>query len=120
MLSFVAGVTEEAYFRLLLPLLATMAWPGDGPGGMPGAAVGFAGSALLFGAAHRYQGWRGMATTTVVAVGTTALYLASGSLLLAMGDHALIDLGSLVVRPWVRQVVGRRSARHARTRDGSG
>ena len=37
----------------------------------------------------------------------TALYLASGSILLAMAYHALIDLGSLMVRPWVRQLVRR-------------
>lgn len=105
-LSLVAGVTEEGYFRLLLPLLAALAWPGG-----PGATAGFAGSALLFGLAHRYQGWRGMVTTGIVAAGMTALYLASGSLVLAMAYHALIDLGSLVVRPWVRAAVARRIRR---------
>lgn len=113
-LSLVAGVTEEGYFRLLLPLLAAMAWPGFGPGygsgfapGL-GAVAGFAGSTLLFGAAHRYQGWRGVATTTVVGALFAALYLMSGSLALAMAYHALVDLGSLVVRPWLRQAVERR------------
>ncbi|WP_375380351.1 CPBP family intramembrane glutamic endopeptidase [uncultured Sphingomonas sp.] len=106
-LSFVAGLTEEGYFRLLLPLLAAMARPGGG-----GALAGFAGSTALFGFAHRYQGWRGVATTTVVGAGLTALYLGSGSLALAIGYHALIDVGSLVVRPWVRQAVRRR--KHAK------
>ena len=93
-LSITAGVTEEAYFRLLLPLLATQAF---------GSAVaGFTGATLLFGWAHRYQGWRGVAATTVAGAALVAGYLATGSLVAMMAFHAAGDLGHLVVRPAVR------------------
>lgn len=93
-ISITAGVTEEAYFRLLLPLFATQA---------TGSAVtGFAGATLLFGAAHRYQGWRGVAATTVAGAALSVGYLATGSLLAMMAFHAAGDLGHLVLRPAVR------------------
>lgn len=95
-----AGVTEEAYFRLLLPLLATQAFGN--------AVAAFAGATLLFGAAHRYQGWRGVAATTVAGSAMAAAYLATGSLWAAMAFHAAGDLGHLVVRPAVRGWIGRR------------
>ena len=95
-----AGVTEEGYFRLLLPLLGTQAF-----GNAPAA---FAGATLLFGAAHRYQGWRGVAATTVAGAAMTAGYLATGSLLAVMGFHAAGDLGHFVLRPAVRGWIERR------------
>lgn len=96
-----AGVTEEAYFRLLLPLLATLA---------TGRAVAaFIGATLLFGAAHRYQGWRGVLATTFAGAALTAGYLATGSLVAMMAFHAVGDLGHLVLRPAVRgRIEGRR------------
>ena len=95
-----AGVTEEAYFRLLLPLLATQAFGS--------AVVAFAGATLLFGAAHRYQGWRGVAATTVAGAALTAGYLATGSLVAMMAAHAVGDLGHFVLRPAVRAWIERR------------
>ena len=97
-----AGVTEEAYFRLLLPLLGSWA---------TGSAVaGFAGATLLFGAAHRYQGWRGVAATTVAGAALSAGYLATGSLIAVMAFHAAGDLGHLVIRPAVRGWIERRKS----------
>ncbi len=90
-LALVAGVTEELFFRLLLPLLIVLA------GGS--AAAGFAVSTLLFGYAHRYQGWRGVAGTVVAGVLLTLVYLVSGYLWAAMLVHAAIDLNGLVLRP---------------------
>lgn len=95
-----AGVTEEAYFRLLLPLLATQAFGN--------AMAAFAGATLLFGWAHRYQGWRGVAATTVAGAGLAAGYLATGSLPAMMAFHAAGDLGHLVLRPAVRGWIERR------------
>ena len=89
-----AGVTEEAYFRLLLPLLATL---------VTGSAVaGFAGATLMFGLAHRYQGWRGVVATAVAGAGLAGFYLATENLVAAMAIHAAGDLGHLVIRPAVR------------------
>ena len=98
-LAVTAGVTEEAYFRLLLPLLATQAF-----GSAPAA---FGGATLLFGAAHRYQGWRGVAATTVAGAAMVAGYLATGSLVAMMAVHAGGDLGHLLVRPAVRRWIER-------------
>jgi membrane protease YdiL (CAAX protease family) len=91
--ALVAGATEEPFFRLLLPLLVTLA------GGS--ALVGFAASALLFGAMHRYQGWRGVVATTLFGGVMSAIYLVSGALWVAVVLHALIDLNALLLWPAV-------------------
>lgn len=98
-----AGLTEEAYFRLLLPLLAAQAFGST--------AVGFVGATLLFGAAHRYQGWRGVAATTVAGGGMAVAYLATTSLPLVMAVHAGGDLVHFVARPVVRRWVERMKSR---------
>lgn len=89
--SVVAGVTEELAFRLYIPLLITLV--------TGNAVLAFALATLLFGAMHRYQGWRGVAATTLVGLVMTAVYLITGALWLAMLLHALIDLNGLVLRP---------------------
>ncbi|WP_174279950.1 CPBP family intramembrane glutamic endopeptidase, partial [Sphingomonas bacterium] len=93
------GVAEEMYFRLLLPLLGTQAF------GHP--VMAFAGAALLFGAGHHYQGWRGVVSTTITGGVLTIAYLATTSLLLVMAVHAAGDLMHLVARPAVRRRVKR-------------
>lgn len=90
-LSVIAGVTEELYFRLALPLLIVLA------GGS--AALAFAVSTLLFGFAHRYQGWIGMVATALVGVLMAAIYLSTQSLAAVMIVHATIDVNALVLRP---------------------
>lgn len=102
-LAVTAGVTEEAYFRLLLPLLATRAF-GSAP-------LAFAGAALMFGFAHRYQGWRGVAATTVAGAAMAVGYLATANLLVAVAVHVAGDLGHFVLRPAVRARVLRWRAR---------
>ena len=93
LLSLVAGVCEEAFFRLLIPLLVTI---------VTGyVVIGFGVATLLFGAAHRYQGWAGMIATTVVGALLGYAYLATASLWVAMGLHVFIDLNALVLRPVV-------------------
>ncbi|MBY9063874.1 CPBP family intramembrane metalloprotease [Sphingomonas yunnanensis] len=91
LLSVSAGVTEELFFRLLLPLLLLLC-------GVPGvAAVALA--CVLFGAAHRYQGAIGMVATALVGAVLALAYLLSGSLMAAVLLHVAIDLNALVVRP---------------------
>ena len=88
-----AGVSEELFFRLTLPLLFAL---------LTGSAlIGFALSALLFAAAHRYQGVTGMAASTALAAIFTGFYWMTGSLWMTMALHALVDLNGLVVRPLV-------------------
>ncbi|WP_022686873.1 CPBP family intramembrane glutamic endopeptidase [Sphingomonas phyllosphaerae] len=91
LLATTAGVTEELFFRLLLPLLVVSL------GGS--ALLGFAAAAVLFGYAHRYQGWRGVAGTMLAGLLLTLVYLLSGRLWAAMLVHAAIDLNGLVIRP---------------------
>jgi len=91
LLSVNAGVVEELLFRLAVPALILGA-----TGSTAAAAIG---SVLLFGALHFYQGWPGIVGATVIGALLMVLYLASGSILLAIVAHALIDLRSLVLIP---------------------
>ncbi|MDR6786942.1 membrane protease YdiL (CAAX protease family) [Sphingomonas sp. BE138] len=90
-LAIVAGVTEELFFRLLLPLSVVLV------GGS--AVLGFAVATLLFGYAHLYQGWRGVVATVLAGVVLALVYLVSAKLWVAMLVHAVIDLNGLVLRP---------------------
>lgn len=90
-LGIAAGIVEELFFRLALPLFAALA-----TGSTP---FGFAAATLLFAGAHRYQGWRGVAFTGVAGALLATLYLATGDLWFAMLVHALLNLNGLVLRP---------------------
>lgn len=90
-LSVNAGLVEEALFRLALPALLVVTT------GEPISA--FLLAALVFGALHAYQGWVGVLATGVVGLLFTALYVVSGSIVLAMIVHAVFDLRTLVVIP---------------------
>lgn len=90
-LAIAAGIVEELFFRLVLPLFAALT-TGSAP-------LGFAFAALLFAAAHRYQGWIGMVFSGVSGALLAVLYLATGDLWFAMLIHALLNLNGLVLRP---------------------
>ena len=95
-LSINAGLTEELFFRLALPLLFVMVT------GNPWIAFGCAG--IVFGLAHLYQGAIGVVATTALGLLLTLAYLASGSIWVAVMLHILIDLVSLVLRPMLSGV----------------
>lgn len=79
-----AGTGEELIYRGLLPALLVGA-------GMPlGWAVLSQG--LLFGLAHRYQGAGGVLATAMVGIALGALTAHTGSLLLPMLLHTIMDL----------------------------
>ena len=86
-----AGVAEELFFRLALPLAIAMV-TGSG-------LAGFVLSALLFMLAHRYQGWLGMLASLGLAVVFSWAYLATASLWVAIVLHVFVDLNSLALRP---------------------
>jgi uncharacterized protein len=86
-----AGIVEELFFRLALPLFATLA--------SGSAALGFALATLLFAGAHRYQGWAGMAFSGLAGALLATIYLATGELWFAMLVHVLLNLNGLVLRP---------------------
>jgi len=86
-----AGVCEEWLYRgFFLAVVAALA------GGLPtGALVVVA--AVAFGLAHAYQGAVGVVTTGVLGGVMAAVYLQTGSLLLPVVLHAVIDLRFLLV-----------------------
>jgi membrane protease YdiL (CAAX protease family) len=91
LLSLNAGLSEECFFRLLLPLLFTR---------ITGSAlVAFLLSSVLFGVVHLYQGWPGIVATGFLGLLFSAIYLWSATLWVPMLLHAGLDLMGAVVRP---------------------
>ena len=86
-----AGVCEEWLYRgFFLAVVAAVA------GGLPDGALVLV-AAVAFGLAHAYQGRVGIITTGVLGGVMAAVYLQTGSLLLPVLLHAVIDLRFLLV-----------------------
>jgi membrane protease YdiL (CAAX protease family) len=86
-----AGVCEEWLYRgFFLALVAAVA------PGLPGPVLVVV-AALAFGLAHAYQGVTGVVTTGALGGVLAAVYLSSGSLLLPVLLHVVIDLRFLLV-----------------------
>jgi membrane protease YdiL (CAAX protease family) len=109
-----AGVCEETLYRGVLLALAAALAPG-----LPAAGLAVL-SAVAFGLAHAYQGALGALTTAVLGACLAVLYLGSGSLLLPVLYHVLVDLRVLVLAvgrdpsardPSARHTPGRHAAR---------
>jgi membrane protease YdiL (CAAX protease family) len=101
-LAIQAGVIEELLFRVGLPALV-FAVTGD-------AIVAFAGAMLVFGLLHLYQGPLGIGLSVILGAVFTLLYVVSGSILVPMVLHLIIDLRSLVLIPVLLGGVLRRPA----------
>ncbi|MCV2491720.1 CPBP family intramembrane metalloprotease [Geodermatophilus sp. YIM 151500] len=86
-----AGICEEWLYRAFFLAVVSAA-----AGGLPTPALVLAG-AVAFGVAHAYQGVAGIALTGVLGGVFAALYLQTGSLLLPVLLHALVDLRFLLV-----------------------
>jgi uncharacterized protein len=86
-----AGVCEEVLYRGFLLRYLTVLLPGLG--GMGAVLV----AALMFALAHTYQGASGAVATALMALGLTALFVASHSLWLPIMVHALVDLRVLLL-----------------------
>lgn len=89
-----AGLSEELFFRLLLPVLIY--------GVFGHVLFALAAAVVIFGLVHSYQGWVGVLFTTSMGTVFTGLYLATGSLWLVVALHALVDLNGLVIQPFLR------------------
>ncbi|MEN3538840.1 CPBP family intramembrane glutamic endopeptidase [Microbispora sp. ZYX-F-249] len=98
-----AGVCEEIVYRGLLIAL--------GVGALGLSTTAAAALALaVFVAGHWYQGWKGMAVVALLGFWLTIVYLATGSLLLPIAMHVLIDVRGLVCLPAPpRKTVGQAS-----------
>jgi membrane protease YdiL (CAAX protease family) len=90
-LALTAAACEETLYRGFLLAVAVAVAPELGPWRL--VLV----SALAFAVAHTYQGVAGMLTAGVLGAGFAVLFLGSGSLLLPVLYHALIDLRLLVL-----------------------
>lgn len=105
LLSINAGISEELMMRLALPALI-YAVTGS-------AVVAVAGSVVVFGALHAYQGAAGVIGTTIVGAVMMALYAVTGTILVPIVVHFLLDWRSMVFLPRavydVHLVDGRRS-----------
>ena len=86
-----AGICEEWLYRAFF--LAVVAALAGGPPGWVLVVV----AAVAFGLAHAYQGIGGIVLTGVLGGVLAALYLSTGSLLLPVLLHAVIDLRFLFV-----------------------
>lgn len=86
-----AGLSEELYFRLLLPMVLSLLFGN--------ALAAFVAATAIFGLIHMYQGAAGVAATAVLGGVLTAIYLWTGNLWIAVSVHAAIDVIGLVVRP---------------------
>jgi len=102
LLSLNAGLSEECFFRLLLPLLLA--------GLLHSPLLAFVIATILFGLMHFYQGVAGVLMTTLVGVVLAGLYLWTGDLWIAMVAHAGLDLFGLVVRPTLMRLLHRPTA----------
>ncbi len=99
LLALNAGLSEEIFFRLLLPLLLT--------GLLHNPLLAFAIATVLFGLVHFYQGVAGVVMTTLLGAVMAALYLWTGDLWIAIAAHAGLDLFGLVVRPTFMRMLHR-------------
>lgn len=95
-----AGICEEWLYRgFFLAVVAAVA-------GGPPTGVLVAVAAVAFGLAHAYQGVVGIVTTGLLGGVMAAVYLQTGSLLLPVLLHALIDLRFLLVPTRALPVAG--------------
>ncbi|PID98746.1 hypothetical protein CSA80_04760 [Candidatus Saccharibacteria bacterium] len=92
-MSVTAGITEELFFRALLPGLLFLI-TGD-------AVLAVTISIVIFGFEHIYAGWRAVLLTAVVGWVFFKVYMASGTILLPMAVHAILDINGLLVMPYL-------------------
>lgn len=90
-LSVNAGIVEELAFRLAIPAVLY--------GASGNAVLAVAVSVVLFGVLHAYQGVTGVIGATLIGAVMMALFVVSGTILLPVLLHAVIDLRSLVLIP---------------------
>ncbi|MGW5687381.1 CPBP family intramembrane glutamic endopeptidase [Nonomuraea sp. NPDC003754] len=91
-LAISAGVCEEIVYRGLLisGFMSILDLPRP-------VAAGLA--LAIFVVGHLYQGWRGMVMVTLAGFSLTMLYFSTGSLLLPIVLHILVDVRSLLITP---------------------
>jgi uncharacterized protein len=92
-LATTAGITEEITYRGVVVLTLALLLPAAD------ARVVVVAAAVLFGLAHAYQGRLGMLVTGALGAAFAGMYLTTGSLLVPMVVHVLVDLRALLLPP---------------------
>jgi membrane protease YdiL (CAAX protease family) len=92
-LATTAGITEEVTYRGVVVLTLALLLP------TADARVVVVAAAVLFGLAHAYQGRLGMLVTAILGAAFAGLYLTTGSLVVPMVLHVLVDLRALLLTP---------------------
>jgi membrane protease YdiL (CAAX protease family) len=93
LLSVNAGLSEELSFRLVLPLMLAIV--------TGNALLAFVIATAAFGSLHAYQGWVGVIMTAFIGAVMSVIYLATGSIWVAIALHAALDLNGLVLVPYL-------------------
>ena len=86
-----AGICEEIVYRGFGLAYVHWAFPSTS------STVAVVATSLAFGIAHAYQGWLGIGATTLVGLLFGIIVVATGTLLIAIVLHILIDLRILVL-----------------------
>lgn len=99
LLSLNAGISEELFFRLFLPLLiysiSGSVW------------VALLIATLWFGLAHAYQGLGGIISTFIAGAMLCYIFLLTQSIWITIGVHVLLDLNGLIFTPGLRDYLAR-------------
>lgn len=88
-----AGIGEELFFRLMLPLLILRVFES------PWIAV--AAAAVAFGLVHAYQGWKGMVLTTMMGLLFTFVYFLTENIWVTAAFHFANNVNALILHPWL-------------------
>ncbi len=102
-MSVTAGITEELFFRAMLPALLFLVT------GNVAVSMGLA--LLVFGIEHLYGGWKVVLATTVIGWVFLKLFMSSGTIFVPMAVHALLDINGLIVMPYLAKkgIFGKRA-----------
>jgi membrane protease YdiL (CAAX protease family) len=100
MVCITAGVAEEWIYRGFVLHFLVAEFPVLNDWAIVVAA------AAMFGIAHAYQGRAGTILTGILGLVFSLLYITTGSLLLSMAMHTLLDLRIFLLIPKVRKATG--------------
>ena len=116
-LAVCAGITEEIVFRGFLIgyflLLLTGSLPQDVAQPFASWQVWLAVAipAVIFGLSHLYQGWSGVAKVIFLSIMFGAIFIASGSLLVVVVLHILIDVFAALISPGIMAVTAEQTGK---------
>jgi uncharacterized protein len=91
-----AGVCEELLYRGFLIRCLHEHFAFEGPSAETMLLASAVLSSVLFGAAHAGFGWKGIVQTALIGFALSVLFFVTGSLLLPIVLHILIDLRALI------------------------